>query len=211
VDAIGFDSRPADHDMTLDEHIFAVVQSAADAGAPLRVRLATLFHDLGKPRPVEGVDHAELGARIATVALRRLRYPNELRDRVVRIVRFHPFLLGSGDALEARRLLARHGAGITFDLIDHWDADLHGRDQTPVVREKLERVGRFRQTVHGELTSAHRLSDLAVDGTDLIALGYEPGPELGKTLARLLVEVVDDPTRNGRDELLARATELLHA
>ena len=52
--AIGFDSHSNDHAMTVDEHIFAVVQAAADAGVPLRVRLATLFHDLGKPEPVDG-------------------------------------------------------------------------------------------------------------------------------------------------------------
>src|SRR5439155_15223493 len=45
--AVGFDSRSEDHSLTLDEHIFAVAQAAADAGAPLRVRLAALLHDLG--------------------------------------------------------------------------------------------------------------------------------------------------------------------
>ena len=47
--AIGFDQESRYHDLTVDEHTFAVVQAAADAGAPLRVRLAALFHDLGKP------------------------------------------------------------------------------------------------------------------------------------------------------------------
>ena len=71
---------------------------------------------------------ATTGAKIAAQALRRLRYPTDLREQVVRIVRFHPFLLGAGDALEARRMLARYGDELTFDLLDHWDADLRGRD-----------------------------------------------------------------------------------
>ena len=129
----------------------------------------------------------------------------------MRIVRFHPFLLGAGDALEARRLLARHGDELTFDLLDHWNADLRGRDLTDAVREKLDRVARFRLVVEQELASPHRLSDLAVDGTDLIELGYEPGPELGRTLEGLLAEVVDEPERNSRELLLARAEELLQA
>ncbi len=148
--AIGFDPKSGDHRMTIDEHTFAVVQAAADAGVPLRVRLAALLHDLGKPDPAPD-DHAEAGAAIAAVVLRRLRYPNDLCDRVVRIVRFHPFVLGTGDAVEARRLLALHGAGVTFDLLDHWEADLHGRDRSPRVEEKLERVSRFRAVVEGEL------------------------------------------------------------
>ncbi len=47
VKAVGFDQESLYHDLTVDEHTFAVVQAAADAGMPLRVRLATLFHDLG--------------------------------------------------------------------------------------------------------------------------------------------------------------------
>ena len=206
--AVGLDTQSADHHMTLDEHIFEVVQAAADAGTPLRVRLATLFHDLGKVDP-EAADHAAAGAEIAAAALRRLRYPNELSDRVVKIVRFHPFDLGEGDAVEARRMLARYGDGLTLDLLDHWEADLRGRDQSERVLEKLARVGTFRAVVGGELGSAHRLSDLAVDGTDLIELGYRPGPALGGALDQLLHDVVDDPGLNSRETLLERARELL--
>jgi tRNA nucleotidyltransferase (CCA-adding enzyme) len=175
------------------------------------VRLATLLHDLGKPLPAEGENHAETGARLADAALQRLRYPTELRERVVRIVRFHPFLLGDGDALEARRLLARYGEGLAFDLLDHWSADLHGRDQSERVLEKLARLERFHGVVVQELGSPHRLADLAVDGTDLIQLGYTPGPTLGRTLRELLREVVEAPALNRREALLARAEELLQA
>ena len=205
--AIGFDSRSTDHSLPLEEHIFAVVQAAADAGMPLRLRLATLLHDLGKPGGAG--DHAAAGADIADQVLARLRYPTDLRTRVVRIVRFHPFRLGSGDAVEARRLLAEHGEGLVLDLLDHWEADLRGRDETPQVRAKLEEVARFRAVVEAERSSPHRLSDLAVDGTDLIELGYHPGPALGRALDELLDAVVGDPALNRRNTLLDRARELL--
>jgi len=48
------------------------------------------------------------------------------------------------------------------------------------------------------------LADLAVKGDDLIAAGLRPGPAIGETLARLLDEVLEDPTRNTRDHLLQR-------
>jgi tRNA nucleotidyltransferase (CCA-adding enzyme) len=203
--AIGHDPASPDHRMTIDEHTFAVVQAAADAGVALRIRLAALLHDLGKPGLRARRDHAAAGARLANAALRRLRYPNDLRERVVRIVRFHPFLPGTEDAVEARRLLARHGEGLVLDLLDHWDADLHGRDDSPAVRDKLERLRRFRSVVEREATSPHRLSDLVVDGTDLIELGYRPGPELGRVLDDLLAAVVETPELNRRETLLARA------
>jgi tRNA nucleotidyltransferase (CCA-adding enzyme) len=207
--AVGFDPGSSDHTMTIDEHTFAVVQAAADAGTPLRVRLATLFHDLGKPSG--GRDHAADGAKLTSAVLRRLRYPNDLRERVVRIVRHHVFGLGEGDAAEARRMLAHYGDGLTFDLLDHWHADLQGRDQSEKVLQRLERLAVFRETVELELGSPHRLSDLAVDGADLIGIGYAPGPALGQALQTLLEEVVDTPGLNKRDVLLERAERLLNA
>ena len=118
--------------MTLDEHIFAVVQAAADAGraAPRAARDAP-------PRPRQ----ARARRRARPCGDRRARSPRgsappaalsdrRFASRSCEIVRFHPFLLGDGDALEARRLLARHGDELTFDLLDHWDADLRGRDLT---------------------------------------------------------------------------------
>jgi tRNA nucleotidyltransferase (CCA-adding enzyme) len=207
--SIGFDSHSKDHSLTVDEHIFLVVQHAAEAGTPLRVRLAALFHDLGKAVQGERPDHAEVGAELAEQALRRLRYSNELREEAVRIVRHHPFSLGDGEGLEARRFLARYGDGLAFDLLDHWDADLRGRDRTPAVEAKLERVARYRGTLSAELTSPHRLSDLAVDGGDLIELGYEQGPALGEALSTLLEEVVEAPDRNRKETLVERAGELL--
>jgi len=72
----------------------------------------------------------------------------------------------------------------------------------------LERLRVFRDVVERETTSPHRLRDLAVGGDDLIEIGYEPGPAVGKTLRTLLDDVVREPELNTRDQLLARAKEL---
>ena len=61
------------------------------------------------------------------------------------------------------------------------------------------------EPVKQERSQPHRLADLAVDGSDLIALGYGEGPELGAALDALLDAVVDDPELNTRDRLLERA------
>src|SRR5262249_11539522 len=199
--ALGYDPKSSDHDMSLDEHVVAVVQGAAAAGMPLRVRLATLLHDIGKPAAVND-DHDDVGADLADDVLRRLRYPSGLTRRVVEIVRFHVFRPGAGDALEARRLLARHGDELALDLIDHWEADVRGRDLSESVRAKLDWLRRFRAVVEEERASPHRLADLAVDGDDLIELGYRPGPTLGRVLDDLLEAVVEQPALNRRETLL---------
>ena len=52
------------------------------------------------------------------------------------------------------------------------------------------------------------LKQLAVKGGDLIAVGISPGPAMGEILHQLLLEVLDEPERNRKDYLLARAKEL---
>jgi len=226
--AIGFDQESRYHDLTVDEHTFAVVQAAADEGFTLPVRLAALFHDLGKPivgwrgqderlhyyaKPgFAAHGHDQVGADLAAEAMLRLRYPTALRKHVVRIVRRHMFQPGKGDARRARRFLHRNGDELAFDLIDHKQADLLGKRGTegePPPLDEIERLARFREVVEQERWSPHRLRDLAVDGNDLIALGIRPGPQLGRILHDLLDVVVDEPALNTREQLLARAKERL--
>jgi tRNA nucleotidyltransferase (CCA-adding enzyme) len=226
--AIGFDQESRYHDLTVDEHTFAVVQAAADNNFSLAVRLAALFHDLGKPlvawrgrdcrlhyyaKPgFAGHSHEQVGAGLAAEALLRLRYPNALRQRVIRIVRRHMFQPGRGDARRARRFLRRNGDELAFELIDHKQADLLGKRGTggePPPFHEIEALVRFRDVVIQQRSSPHRLRDLAVDGNDLIELGFSPGPQLGRVLHELLDIVVDEPDLNTRDQLLALATERL--
>jgi tRNA nucleotidyltransferase/poly(A) polymerase len=205
--AIGFETGSERQLGPLDEHLFLVVQHAADADAPLAVRLAALLHDLGKPRVDSDGDHAELGAELAGAILRRFRYPVRLHDRVVRIVRHHAFRLdGEIDGVHARRFLRDHGFGLAQDLLDHKRADLTAKRTEPWEREALERLA---AAVEAERESPHRLDDLAVDGDDLIELGFAPGPALGQALRTLLDEVVEDPSRNDSETLRERARALL--
>jgi tRNA nucleotidyltransferase (CCA-adding enzyme) len=194
---------PRQH-LTLDEHVFTVVQLTAVAGDRLEVRLCALLHDLGKPESDRtGADHAEVGATIARRVLGRLRYPRRLQDHVTRLVREHAFEeLPEPLAVDARRFLARHGEEAALDLLAHKAADMHAKDRTA---EEHAAHQRFRELVAAERSSPHRLADLAVDGSDLIGAGYREGPELGRVLALLLEEVVEEPQRNERDWLLARA------
>ena len=224
--AIGFDQESRYHDLTVDEHTFAVVQATANQGFPLQVRLAALFHDLGKPlvgwRGRDGRlhyyakpgfaahGHDQVGADLAAGALRRLRYPNALRQRVVRIVRRHMFQPGKGDARRARRFLRRNGDELAFDLLDHKHADLLGKrgtDGEPPPLKEIDALLRFRTVVSRSARARTGSRDLAVDGNDLIKLGFRPGPQLGRILHELLDVVVDEPELNTRDELLSRAKE----
>ena len=221
--AIGFEQESRYHDLTVDEHTFEVVQAAADGGYSLAVRLAALFHDLGKPQVAwRGTDgrlhyyakqgyakrsHEQVSAELAEHALARLRYPNELRRRVLRLVRAHMLDTSRSDPYRARKLLARYGDDLLADLLDHREADLRGKGAPPS-DEDVERLERLRAVIAQERSSPHRLRDLAVRGDDLMEIGFEPGPQLGHALEALLQEVLRRPELNTREQLLARAEAL---
>ena len=197
---IGLEQDSARQHLPLDEHTFAVVQAAADADASLAVRLAALFHDLGKPG--DNGRHAERSAAIAAAIMRRLRYPTRLTTHVKRLIAAHSFPLDGVDELFARRFLREHGDELAFDLVAHKEADLHGKR---VDASELQAAERLRALLEQEQTQPHRLTDLAVDGSDLIELGFAEGPGLGAALDALLDAVVDDPSLNTREQLLERA------
>ena len=204
---IDYDQQSERQDRTLDEHIFCTVQLAADARASLAVRLGALFHDLGKPEADEtGENHARLGTRIAGDVLSRLRYPGRLRRHVMDLVAAHSFALDDVDELFARRFLRKHGDELARDLVEHKGADLRAKS---VPQEEHDAVERLAGLLEQEREQPHRLADLAVDGGDLLGIGYSEGPALGRALETLLDEVVEDPRRNERDYLLRRAEELL--
>jgi tRNA nucleotidyltransferase (CCA-adding enzyme) len=198
---IGHDPDNVRQGGAVDDHVFEVVACAPPS---LPVRLAALLHDLGKPL-VHVLAHAEEGARIADRVLERLRYPTKLRRYVVALVRAHDFQTDDVDELYARRFLREHGEQLAADLVAHKEADLRAKN---VDDAELARTLRLRALLAQEAANPHRLADLAVDGSDLLALGYTEGPKLGGILSELLDEVVDDPSRNSREWLLDRAKEL---
>jgi putative nucleotidyltransferase with HDIG domain len=207
--AIDYEQQSARQNRPLDEHIFAVVQNAADAGAPLAVRLGALFHDLGKPQADEtGENHTELGARIADEVLERLRYPTRMRRYVVDLVAAHGFPLDDIDELFARRFLRAHGEQLSRDLVAHKLADLTAKRVPP---EEVEAAQTLDRLIEQERTNPYRLTDLVVDGSDLLELGYRQGPRVGAALNQLLDDVVVDPRRNQRGWLVERAKELMSA
>jgi tRNA nucleotidyltransferase (CCA-adding enzyme) len=185
---------------SLDEHIFTVVQATADADANLQVRLAALLHDSAK-RSAPLAEHAQLGAQLARQALTRLRYPTRQRDYVARLIAAHPFWLDDVNERFARRFLREHGDELAFDLVTHKQADLTGKNRI----EDERAAARLRELLEQERRQPHRLGDLAIDGIDLIELGYAEGPELGRILESLLDAVVDDPSLNTREQLLELA------
>ena len=116
------------------------------------LRLAVLLHDIGKP-PVRttderGVDHfyghAQKGAEMAGGILRRLKFDNDTRKRVVRLVQVHDDLQIAAAQRSVRRAVYRIGADLFPDYLKVRRADIMA--QNPDVRqEKLNELARIEE------------------------------------------------------------------
>jgi putative nucleotidyltransferase with HDIG domain len=189
----------------LFDHAIRTMDAAASrAGSSLALVLAGLLHDIGKPATASDghfIGHPEEGARMARVALERLRTPGVLVDRVARLIAEHmfQFRLTWTDAA-VRRFLRRAGPDLVDDLLLLREADDIG---SGVMSDPDLEVLRARMGAQRRARPPLQLADLAVDGNDLVReAGRPPGPWVGTYLERLLTSVVNDPRRNRRDVLL---------
>ncbi len=174
----------------------------------LVLRLAALFHDVGKP-PTATPDgaftgHENVGAELARAALERLRFPQREIDTVVELVRLHlrPVYYRSEWSDGAVRRLARDAGAQLDRLIALARADV-GASAYPE-SEKLDELQARIEAVRSEKPS--RLTPL-VTGEDVMrARRIGPGPEVGRVKQRLQELVIDGeitPTREAALEYLA--------
>ena len=197
------------HCYSVGEH---TIHSLMEARRDRILRLAMLLHDFGKPAckttDDKGIDHfyghPEKSAALANQILRRLKYDNDTRRAVVRLVRFHDRkvrLTKPG----VRKAVMEIGEDLFPLFLEVKDADLYAQSLYQR-QEKVEEMAEIRRLYAQILEAGDCLSlrDLAVSGDDLIAAGMQPGKELGRVLQDMLRDVVDVPAHNDRDYLLQR-------
>ncbi len=211
-------------------HIFDVMDHnfyACD-GAPREkplVRIAALFHDIGKPKSKTQTlengltifhffNHEKYSEQMTREIMTRLKFSNKEIDHVCHLVLNHMFYYESNWTNAAvRRFLVKVGSENIEDLIDLRLADMYGKYNEPVrihdtkscelLIELQDRIKKIE-----EEKSALSLKDLAVNGKDLIAAGIPAGKKLGIILNQLLDCVLEDPTMNDKEKLLKVALNL---
>ena len=204
---IGLDQHSATQAYTLDEPILHVLEAALHDHATREARLAAFWHDVGKADSPGVRRHAEEGARITRGALRRLTYDNDTVSTVTELVREHSYSEDHEPSdLSARVFLARVGRVRARDLLAlrRWDRIGRGVQIPP---ERVAARRRFEALVEQEWGQPVALPDLAVTGDDLLQAGLVEGPAVGETLRRVLAAVVEDPSLNTREALMALALE----
>ena len=202
---VGFQQHSAYHAYDVYTHI-AHVTAAVPAVLPLR--FAALLHDAGKPATFTLDDagqghfygHAAESAAIADTVLRRLKAPTALREQAVLLISQHMTRIEPEKRI-VRRWLGRLGHEMLDALLQLQEADMGSKGTgKPQEMEQFSQIRSILAEIETE-NACLSLKDLAVDGHDLMALGYA-GKEIGQTLNHLLEQVIDEKLPNEKSALL---------
>ena len=223
------------HKFDVLDHLFYACDGAP--ASKLNVRLAALFHDIGKPaakrlvretvldgekkdgstKEIETVtfyNHEALGEKITRSLMIRLKFSNEMINNVCHLVKEHMFHYEANWSDAAvRRFIMRVQPECMEDLYDLRLADMYGMYNEKVdlrYSASIELLLELKERVQKELdkNSAISLKSLAVNGRDLMEAGIPAGKELGRILNELLNCVVEDPEMNDKPKLLEVANRL---
>lgn len=206
------------HRYNVGEH---TLHSLEEVGADKYLRLAMLFHDIGKPETLtmdeKGITHfyghPAVGEEITKRVLRRLKFDNDTISVVSRLVRYHDY--GNGvdpDMRIVRRSIYKIGEDIFPLLFPVKHADMLAQSEYKR-QEKLDILAKW-ESLYREIRQQSQcvsLKTMAVTGSDLIQEGMKPGREIGEMLQVLLELVLENPQNNTREFLLQEAKKRLES
>ncbi len=183
------------------------------------LRIAALLHDVGKPDSYvvgeDGIDHFyghdKKGQEIAKDILKRLRFDNETIKLVTKLISWHDYALSSLPSKKTfRKALNKMGADFFPTLIKIKKADMAAQSDYRLEerRNVLDGLCRMYEEIMTE-KDCLTIKDLAVNGSDLIAVGVKPGERMGQILQYLLDKVLDEPRLNDKNILLNMVNEYL--
>lgn len=216
-DSIGCEQGGA-HAYDVFEHLLRTLQAAADKGFSTEMRLAALFHDVGKPatRRTGGrtkkytfYGHEVVGARMTAAILERLKLPRETIDTVVTLVRWHMFFADPEEiTLSAvRRTIARVGEENVENILNLRVCDRIGTGRP---KEQPFRFRKYKAMVDEARRDPVSVKMLKINGDRIMEMtGEKPGKRLGYVLHALLEEVLTEPRKNTEEYLESRVFELL--
>lgn len=179
-------------------------------------RLTVLFHDIGKPymktTDKKGIDHfkqhQQKSADVSKDILRRFGYSSALSSDVLLLIRYHDERFREL-RYDVKRMLGILGERLFFILTDVMYSDIMGQSKYKRGEKLSYRdliISSAKQIIaDGECVS---LKELAVNGNDLILLGFK-GSRIGTVLNKLLDLVLRDLLSNTKEELLDYASKIV--
>lgn len=176
---------------------------------------AAMLHDVGKPQCLtvdeKGIthfyNHPAVGKELAREILRRLRFDNYTIDLVCHLIQYHDveFSLKKNKMRKWMNVIGTEKMPYLFLLIkgDKLAQSMYQRE------EKMEKLAAA-QNLYKEIVEDKECVDLkmlAVNGGDLLSVGFPKGKCMGEMLHSLLELVLENPQQNTKENLLAIAKE----
>lgn len=196
------------HTYTVYEHI---IHSVDFAPCDPVIRLTMLLHDIGKPSvkltDENGRDHfkthAYAGEKIAAEVLSKLKVSNNIYNKVTTLIKYHQSVENVND-VKIKHWFNKIGEEYTLSLFDVRIADLkaHNLGKKEVLFE-IERLMSLEEEAKMIIKrrEPYKISELAVNGHDLISLGFS-GREIGDKLSEILTLVMDGRLKNTKKDIL---------
>ncbi|WP_339054323.1 CCA tRNA nucleotidyltransferase [Fusobacterium animalis] len=196
------------HNLDLFNHIINVVSKVP---ADLELRYSALLHDIAKPIvqtfDEKGIAHYKtheiVGADMARDILTRLKLPVKLIDTVVEIIKKHMVLYKDITDKKFNKLLSEMGYDNLLRLIEHSIADNSSKNNE-VVSTENDLHERLKRAVEKQMQVT--VNDLAVNGKDLIELGFT-GKEVGEIKKELLDKYLSEEIQNNKEEMMEYVKE----
>lgn len=211
-------SQPQAHAYDVWTHLIKSLQHAADKNFSLELRLAALFHDIGKPK-TKGYSpetkqptfygHEVIGSRETRKILERLKFSRATIEKVTKLVRWHMFFSDTEQITltAVRRMIVNVGRENIWDLMNLRTSDRIGTGRP---KENPYRLRKYKAMIEEALRDPISVTMLKIDGKQIMEIGMiPPGPKIGMILNALMEEVLDDPKLNNVEYLNKRALELL--
>ena len=206
------------HHQDAFNHTLLVLDASANMDMDLDMRMAALVHDLGKAKTqkkeadgnIHFYGHQIVSKHQFLDISERLKLSSAGFDieRIALVVEHHmePLTDYVSDK-SVRKFIRKVGVDRAFDIVEFRVADKRGG----VNADNIEWVFQFRKRMQDILTRKEPLSirDLAINGNDLIRIGFLPSRKIGDTLNLLLEKVMEDPSFNTRETLEALALKEL--
>lgn len=211
-DMVGFEQKNPHHDKDVFNHTMAVLD---ETKVDLSLRLAALFHDIGKPHTFSidenGVGHfyghEDVGSEMAGKILRRLRYDNRTIKKVKTLIKEHMIVLLKPTQKATKRFINRVGQENLDLFFDLQKSDIKGTKE-PYCFEYVEKLQKEVRKILVEKQPL-KIKDMKIDGKDIINLGVPQGKQIGIILKELSEKVLDDPTINTRDKLIEEVKQMM--
>ncbi len=206
------------HSYDVWEHLMRTMQHSADKGYSLEIRLAALFHDIGKPRTrrfsretnqFTFYGHEVVGAKMTEKILKTLNFPTKTIDMVVKLVRWHMFFSDTEQiTLSAvRRMVANVGKDQIWNLMNVRICDRIGTGRP---KENPYRLRKYKAMIEEALRDPISVGMLKIDGRRIMEITtMPPNPKIGLVLNALLEEVLENPKLNTTEYLENRTKELV--